>query len=58
MSQRRNRQLRAKSHHTHRSKKTPPLFDHLVGAGKHGGGNVEAESLGGLEVDQFVHAIP
>src|SRR6266566_7395796 len=26
-------------------------FDHLVGAGKHGCGNVEAESLGGLEVD-------
>ena len=27
------------------------LFDHLVGAGEHAGGIVEAERLGGLEVD-------
>src|SRR5512132_1572450 len=26
-------------------------FDHLVGAGEHGRGDVEAERLGGLEVD-------
>src|SRR5271169_6763400 len=27
------------------------LFDHLVGAGKHGRRNVEAYRLGGLEID-------
>ena len=27
------------------------LFDHLVGAGEHGRGHVEAERLGGLEVE-------
>src|SRR6516162_597178 len=30
--------------------KNPPLFDHLVGAGKHQRRNAKAERLGGLEI--------
>src|SRR5262245_26319999 len=30
------------------------LFDHLVGAGKHGSGHVEAEHLGGGQVDDEI----
>ena len=35
--------------------KLPPSIDYLIGAGEHGGRNVEAERLGGFEInDQFV----
>src|SRR5262245_15583047 len=34
--------------------KGSPLFDPLVGAGKHRCGQVEAERLGGLEVDHQI----
>jgi hypothetical protein len=35
--------------------KLPASLDHLIGAGEHGGRNVEAERVGGFEInDQFV----
>src|SRR6266487_6810878 len=45
-----NRQIRATSGLMH-CNKMRGLFDHLVGAGEQGGWHVEAEGLGGLQID-------